>query len=170
MEREWSVELLTLRAIKIKRLSYGCKFWKEENIEKQRGKAIAKWDSAYWKCRCNHQDHWNKTESRTKERVRRKADERDSFSEQGEPEIPWNPTRCFTCGLPPSTGHCISCQCWHARCIAPRVYKYDLACNLLHYAGTLQIALVYVSKLAWVRTIRCLTSVKPSHGGHYQGR
>lgn len=38
-------------------------------------------------------------------------------------------------------------QCRHARRTVPRVYKYDLACNVVHYAGCLQqIALVHVFK------------------------
>lgn len=44
-----------------------------------------------------------------------------------------------------STAHRVSWQCRHARRTVPRVYKYDLACNVVHYADCLrQIALVHV--------------------------
>lgn len=40
------------------------------------------------------------------------------------------------------------------------LYKYVLACDLLHYAPVQRKSLRF-SKLAWIRPIECLTSVKP---------
>lgn len=55
-------------------------------------------------------------------------------------------------------------------CIVAGMYKYDLACAISFIMpARAQVALVYVSKLAWIHPIECLTSVKPSHGGRYRG-